>query len=263
MPPLNDLLEILFMGPGLVCISVVLIGGGFSLVRRVRARQAERMARLTNEATKLFAEGKLAEAKQKAQEAVELGQTRTPRNTARAHFCLGRVQFRLGELEEAEPHLAKAVELDPDPHRKALAAANLAMVLTGLGKAEEAVKHAAEAVRVHEKEIKDYPERIMRAGAGWANVAMSLALSATGADGVPAADKALKIFDDLEVADGLADAHLAKAHALQGKDSKAAFAEASEAHSRFSRLHAGMPGLYAGRFAESQKLLDTLGDEEW
>jgi len=253
----------MFMGPGLVCIVVVLVGGGFSLAKRVRAHQAEVMARLTNEATKLFAEGKLPDARAKAQEAVELGQARTPRNTARAHFCLGRVLFRLGELQEAQTHLAKALELDSDPHRKALAAANLSMVLTRLGRAEEAVDHASEAVRVHDEEIREYPERIMRAGTGWANVALSLALSAAGKDGVPAANKALTIFDDLEVADGLADAHLAKAHALQGKDIKAAFAEASEAHSRFSRLHAAIPGLYAERFAESQKLLDTLGDEEW
>jgi len=253
----------MFMGPGLVCILVVLVGGGLSLVKRVRAHQAEVMARLTNEATKLFAEGKLAEAKAKAQDAVELGQARTPRNTARAHFCLGRVQFRLGELDEAETHLAKALELDSDPHRLALAAANLSMVLIRLDRAEEAIKHASEAVRVHENEIKEYPERFMRAGAGWANVAMSLALSATGKDGVPAADKALSIFDDLEVADGMADAYLAKAHALHGNDNKASFAAASEAHSRFSRLHAAFPGLYADRFAESQKLLDALGDEEW
>lgn len=103
----------------------------------------------------------------------------------------------------------------------------------------------------------------MRAGAGWANVALSLALSSAGKDGVPAADQALAIFDDLEVADGMADAHLAKARALKAKDLKAAFAEASEAHSRFSRLQVSIPGLYADRFAESQKLLDDLGDEEW
>jgi tetratricopeptide (TPR) repeat protein len=250
----------MFMGPGLVCITVMLIGGGFSLLKRVRTHQAEVMARLTTDATKLFAEGKLAEAKAKAQEAVELGQARSPRNTARAHFCLGRVQFRLGELEEAQTHLAKAVELDSDPHRKSLAAANLSLVLTRLGRAEEAIEQASEAVRVHENEIKDYPERFMRAGAGWANVALSLALSASGNDGVPAADRALSIFDDLELADGMADAHLAKAHALQGKDDKAAFAEASEAHSRFSRLHATIPTLYADRFADSRKLLDDLGD---
>ena len=96
--------------------------GGFSLAKRVRTHNAEVMARLTNEATKLFAEGKLAEAKAKAQEAVGLAHSRHPRNTARAHFCLGRVLFRLGELEEAEVHLAKALELDSDPHRRALAA---------------------------------------------------------------------------------------------------------------------------------------------
>jgi tetratricopeptide (TPR) repeat protein len=250
------------MGPGLVCIGVFLVGGGFSLARRIRMRKAETMSRLTNEATKLFAEGRLAEAKAKAREAVELGHARYPRNTARAHFCLGRVLFRLGELEEAETHLAKAVALDSDPHRRALAAANLSMVLTRRGRAEEAVAHASEAVRVHD-DLKEYPERFMRAGAGWANVALSLALAATGEDGVPAADRALAIFDDLEVADGLADAHLAKARALQGKDSKAAFAEASEAHSRFTRLHDSIPGLYADRFAESEKLLETLGDEDW
>lgn len=250
------------MGPGLVCIAVVLIGGGFSLAKRIRAHKAEVMARLTNEAMKLFAEGKLPEAKAKAQEAVELGHARYPRNTARAHFCLGRVLFRLGELEEAESHLAKALELDSDPHRRALTAANLSMVLARRGMPQQAVERASEAVRIHE-EMKDYPERFMRAGAGWANVAMSLALSSTGQDGVPAADRALSIFDDLEVADGLADAHLAKAHALHGKDLKAAFAEASEAHSRFSRLHTAIPGLYADRFAESRKLLDTLGDEDW
>jgi len=262
VPPLKDLLEIIFIGPGLVCIGVFFVGGGLSLARRIRARKAELMARLTNEATKLFAEGKLDEAKAKAQAAVELGNARHPRNTARAHFCLGRVLFRLGELEEAETHLAKALELDSEPHRWALAAANLAMVLARRGRSEEAVERASEAVKVHD-EISEYPERFMRVGAGWANVAMSLALSANGKDGVPAADKALAIFDDLEVVDGLADAHLAKAHALQGKDSKAAFAEASEAHSRFSRLHAAIPGLYADRFEESRKLLDTLGDEEW
>lgn len=262
MPPLNDLLEIVFIGPGLVCIGVFFIGGGLSLARRIRARKAELMARLTNEATKLFAEGKLEEARAKAQTAVELGNPRHPRNTARAHFCLGRVLFRLGELEEAETHLAMALELDSDPHRLALSAANLAMVLARRGKPEEAVEKASEAVRIHD-ETKDYPERFMRVGAGWANVAMSLALSAGGKDGVPAANRALTIFDDLEVADGMADAHLAKAHALQGKDKKAAFAEASEALSRFSRLHAAIPGLYADRFTESRQLLDTLGDEEW
>jgi len=262
VPPLNDLVEIMFMGPGLVCIAVVLVGGGFSLAKRVRLHRAEVMAKLTNEATKLFADGKLAEAKATAQEAVELGQDRTPRNTARAHFCLGRVLFRLGELEEAQTHLAKALELDNDPHRSALAATNLSMVLTRLGRSEEAVKHASEAVKVHD-DLKEYPERFMRVGAGWANVAMSLALSASGKDGVGAAEKAVSIFDDLEVPDGMADAYLAKAHALQSKDIKAAFAAASEAHSRFSRLHAAIPGLYAGRFAESRKLLDTLGDEEW
>jgi tetratricopeptide (TPR) repeat protein len=250
------------MGPGLVCIVVVLVGGGFSLARRVRQHRAEVMARLTNEATKLFADGKLVEAKAKALEAVELGQDRSPRNTARAHFCLGRVLFRLAELEEAETHLAKAAELDKDPHRSALAAANLSMVLTRLGKLEEAAKRASEAVKVHD-DLKEYPERFMRVGAGWANVALSLALSAAGKDGVAAADRAVSIFDDLEVADGMADAFLAKSYALQGKDSKAAFAAASEAHSRFSRLHAAIPGLYAGRFAESRRLLDTLGDEEW
>jgi tetratricopeptide (TPR) repeat protein len=250
------------MGPGLVCIAVVLVGGGFSLAKRIRARRAELMARLTNEATKLFAEGKLEEAKAKGLEAVELGQDRFPRNTARAHFALGRALFRLGELEEAETHLAKARELDSDPHRRALAAANLAMVLSRRGKSEEAVERASEAVRVHD-ETKEYPERFMRVGAGWANVAMALALAGSGKDGVPAADRALTIFDDLEVADGMADAYLAKAHALHGKDSKAAFAAASEAHSRFIRLHATIPGLYGDRFAESRKLLDTLGDEEW
>lgn len=263
MPPLRDLLEIVFMGPGLVCIGVLLVGGGFSLARRVRTHQAEVMARLTNEATKLLGEGKLAEAKAKAQEAVELGQDRTPRNTARAHFCLGRVQFRLGELEEAASHLAKAVELDSDPHRKALAAANLSMVLTSLDRSDEAVTHASEAVRVHEKEIKEYPERMMRAGAGWAQVAMSLALTGTGQDGLAAANRALSIFDDLDDAAGLASTHLAKARALQGKDNKAAFGEASEAHSRFIRLHGTVPGLYADRLDESRKLLDALGDEEW
>lgn len=251
------------MGPGLVCLGALLVGGGFSLARRVRVHQAEVMARLTNEATKLLGEGKLAEAKAKAQEAVELGQDRAPRNTARAHFCLGRVLFRLGELDEAESHLAKAVELDPDPHRKALAAANLSMVLTRLDRSGEAVKHASEAVQVHENEIKEYPERVMRAGAGWAHVSMSLALAAAGQDGVAAANKALSIFDDLEDAAGLASTHLAKARALQGKDKKAAFAEASEAHSRFIRLHDAVPGLYADRLNESRKLLDSLGDEEW
>lgn len=262
MPPLNDLVEIIFMGPGLVCLAVVLIGGGFSLAKRIREHRAEVMARLTNEATKLFAEGRLPEAKAKALEAVELGHARYPRNTARAHLCLGRVLFRLGELGEAETHLARARELDADPHRQSLAAANLSMVLTRLGRSEEALERASEAVRVHD-DLKEYPERFMRAGAGWANVALSLALSAAGKDGVPAADRALAIFDDLEVPDGLADAHLAKARALQPKDPKAAFAEASEAHSRFSRLHVSIPGLYADRFAESQKLLDDLGNEDW
>ncbi|HEX6686761.1 MAG TPA: hypothetical protein VF062_28610 [Candidatus Limnocylindrales bacterium] len=263
MPSLKDLLEVTFMGPGLVCILVVLVAGVLSLVKRLRSRRAAAMERLTNEATKLFMDGQLADAKAKAEQAVELAdERRHPAATARAHFCMGRVLARLGELPEAEAHLADAVRLDADPHRKALAAAYLSMVLTRLQRPGEALQRAGEAVAIHDK-LKEYPEPVMRAGAGWAYVAQALALAGNDKDGLPAADKARSIFDDLEIADGLAHAYYAKAVALRGKDNESAFAAASEAHSRYTRLHAANPGLYGDRLAESRKLLDELGDAAW
>jgi tetratricopeptide (TPR) repeat protein len=261
VPPLKDLLEITFMGPGLVCIAVMLIGGGLGLAKRIRAHRAAAIERLTNEATKLLAEGELVEAKAKAEQAVGLAHPKHSRATTRAHFCLGRILGRLGELPEAEAHLAKAMDLDNEPHLRALAAANLSMVLTKQGRSGEALDRAAKAMAIHDG--LDYPEPFMRAGAGWANVAMSLAQTDTGKDGLPAAEKALAIFDQQEIPDGLAYGYFAKAHALQGKDNAAAFAAASEAHSRFIRLHAAIPSLYGDRLADSRKLLDLLGDADW
>lgn len=263
MPSLKDLLEVTFMGPGLVCILVMLGAAGLSLVRRVRSRQAAAMERLTNEATRLFTDGRLTEAKAKAEQAAGLAhERRHPAATARAHFCLGRVLARLGQLPEAEAHLADAVRLDADPHRKALAAAYLSMVLTRMQRPQQALDRAGEAVAIHEK-LKEYPEPVMRAGAGWAYVAQSLALSGIGKDGLPAATRAGDIFDDLDIADGLAHSDYAKAVALQGKDNESAFAAASAAHSRYRRLHAANPGLYDDRLAESRRLLDELSDAAW
>jgi tetratricopeptide (TPR) repeat protein len=255
------LLEITFMGPGLVCIAVVLVGGGLAVLGRVRGYRAVVIERLTNEATRLLGEGRLAEAKVKAQRAVGLGRPRHGPVTARAHFCLGRVLARLGKLPEAEVHLVKAVDLGGEAHLRALAAAQLSMVLSRQGRFAQALDQAEKAWAIHEG--LDYPEAFLRAGAGWVQVAMSLALTGTGKDGLPAAGKALAIFDEQEIPEGVAHGYLARAHALQGRDNGAAFAAASQAHSRFTRLHAAIPGLYGDRLADSRQLLDRLGEGDW
>jgi tetratricopeptide (TPR) repeat protein len=259
VPPLKDVLEITFMGPGLVCIAVVLFGGGASLLRRWRTHRAAAIDRLTDEATELFFTGRLEEARVKAEAAVALAHRKRPRATARAHFCLGRVLGRSGDLPRAEVHLAQAAALNADPHLTALALANLSLVLTRLGRVGEALDRAGEAVRIH-RGIEKYPEPFMRVGAGWANVAMSLALTDSGQDGEAAADGALAIFEEAEVASGLAHAYYAKAYALYGRDDGKAFGPANEAFHRFRILHGSIPSLYREQLAVSRKLLESIAE---
>ncbi len=245
------------MGPGLVCIAVFLLGGALSLWKRWRAHRGGEVDRLTNEASALFSQGLLTEARERAALAVGKADAAQSGSAARAHFVLGRVLGREGDNQAAREQLSQAVVLATDPHLAALAGANLSLVLRRLDQRAEALERATSAVRIHEG-IDDYPEPFMRAGAGWARVALSLAQTDNGQDGLPAARDAVPVFEEAGIQDGVAHAYYAMAYAAHARGDDTASTFAWEAYRRFDSLHATIPSLYRDRLAESQKLLDEV-----
>ncbi len=243
------------MGPGLVCIGVLLVGGIMSLWKRWRTRREGEVDRLTGEATSLFSKGLLEDARGRAVLAVEKADAAHASTAARAHYSLGRVLGRVGDNHGAREHLSRAVVLATDPHLCALAGANLSLVLRRLDQRAEALERANSAVRIHEG-FKSYPEPFMRAGAGWAKVALSLAQTDTGQDGLQAAREAVPIFERTGIPDGVAHAYYAMAYAAHARRDDAAATYAWEAYRRFEALHATIPSLYRERLLDSQKLLE-------
>lgn len=245
------------MGPGLVCLLVFLIGGLLSLVRRVRGRHAALIDRLTKQAGDLFAKGRLREARKYAALAAARADERWAIPSARAHFCFGRILARLGDETEAVSQLQRAVALaGPEPHLRALAEAHMSLILRRMGLTEEALAHATEAAAFHGGK-RSYAEPFMRAGAGWANVALALALTDARRDGRQAAQAALQAFEQAQAAEGVAYAHYAMGYALYAGHDPAAATHAQEAYRRYTMLYSRIPELYGDRLAETRTLVEA------
>lgn len=253
------------MGPGLLCILVVVFMVGSSVVKAVRGRRQDRAGtalEAKEAAQSALHEGRLKEALALGRKAVGKAQAEQDRNlTAISHLLYGQAAARAGEEKLAAEQLDQARRTAPDPATAALALANLSLVQRRRGKAQEALDLAAEAVRV----LPMPADPQLRGSAGWAEAALALARADLRQDGREAAWRAVDIFQSIEVqpgqspGEGLAFACYAAAYAMRAMGDQEAAGFAAEAVGRFGRLNAQTPELYKTRLAEAKRLAEQLG----
>ncbi len=253
------------MGPGLLCILVVLFLVGSAVVKAIRRRGQEEAgtALEAKEAAQVaLHEGRVKDALALGRKAVTRAQAEQDRNlTAISHLLYGQAAARAGEETLAAEQLTQARRLAEDQATTALALANLSMVQRRRGRAQEALDLALDAVR----NVPRVADPQLRGGAGWSEAALALAQADLRQDGREAAWRAVDIFQSIEVqpgeipGEGLAFACYAAAYAMQAMGDQEAAGFAAEAVGRFSRLHAQTPELYKTRLADAKRLAEQLG----
>jgi tetratricopeptide (TPR) repeat protein len=289
LPPSKDLVELFFMGPGLLCFPLIL----FALIppirrawKRRKARPAipagtpqEKLDAYTTAANAALVAGDLRAAGESAKRVVEILENETglsPHSAGRAHLVVGKVLGRGGDDRGALRHLRAALAAEPDDTAsRSIISFNLSMVHRRLDMTEEALALAQEAVRVDREMLRTEPDRspdlspdvsprIAAACTGWTRVALALALADTLQDGREAGLEAVRLFrqtengEEPELADGLAHAYYARAYALKAEGDPRAIEPAREAKRRFDELLQQKGAMYQRQAAEAEALLAEL-----
>ncbi len=211
------------------------------------------LAALALLATPALADQKLDEAMAKAEDQLQKGKTDEALKTAQkfadqnassveARLFLGRIQERLGLLDEAAATITKAVEMaaSAPPNVRAQAYAARAMIELKRGSGRDAVAHAQEAVKADASAV------------ALAALAHAEARVGAGAKALEAAEKAV------QAAATSAIAHEAKGAALlalhKGEEAAAEFRKALELDPKLHRARVGLAQaqLVAGKAAEAE-----------